>query len=250
MRTIRLYLPKPYQIGAELHLDNEAFHHAIHVLRAKSGQSFELFDGEGQCAKATLINVSRKLATLKINELKEVKNESPLKTVLIQAVSKGDRMDFSLQKSTELGVHHLQPILTQQSNVHMNQDRWQKRMLHYHQIVRHAAEQCGRVYLPQVHEQLNFREALEKWLPEFTLFLLHPDHSHPISYYRKHLSQSKAVGFIVGPEGGFHKEEISVARELGVHLLKMGPRIMRTETMAIASLAMVQTLWGDFDSYE
>ncbi len=242
MKTIRLYSPENYQIGSIVELTGDAFHHGIKVLRCRVGDQLELFDGNGGVAFAEIIKIEKRSANISINQLKNLHNESPLRTTLVQGVAKGERMDWVLQKATELGVSVIQPIITQRCNIQMNSARWQKRLLHWQRIIISACEQSGRNHLPELKPVINFEKFLLNCEP-IQCYLLNPEQG--IQMKNLSIDNSLAVSFMVGPEGGFTEEEIQQAGDKKIKYINLGPRILRTETAGISVLAIAQSLWGD-----
>ncbi len=245
MRSIRLYLPHPFREQATLSLENEAFHHAIHVLRGKVGDHYILFDGQGIEAQAELKSIARRQATLQVNSVKKHAIESPLKTLLIQCISKGERMDYTVQKATELGVSILQPVTSERCNVQLDEKRTKNRQNHWQAISISACEQCGRNNLPELLPLITIKQALEKWRKKVNLFFLHPEHSKRFADIDKNHAPLDNIGFIAGPEGGFSDTEIKLAQQLNIPALTLGPRILRSETAGITALAIAQSRWGD-----
>lgn len=246
MKTIRLYYPEFYQANSSVKLTDDAFHHAFKVLRCRKGDLLELFDGKGTQAETEVLLVERRSATILIRQVEKIDRESPLQTILVQGVSKGERMDFVLQKATELGVTVIQPLLTERCNVQLDAARWQKRQLHWQRIIISACEQSGRNQLPHLLPVLNFDDFLKKNASSgfSQTYLLHPQQ-------QKHLcdlvvDKKQPISFMVGSEGGFSDDEINTAKKTGITTVGLGPRVLRTETAGLSVLAIAQTLWGDF----
>ncbi len=245
MRFIRLYLPQPYHLRSELLLENEAFHHAIHVLRGKVGDSYFLFDGKDTVASTTLLSIARHSAILLIKSVQKQQLESPLNTILIQCVSKGERMDYTLQKSTELGITAIQPVLSERCNVQLDEKRWLKRQKHWQSIIISACEQCGRNTLPRLLPLVNLPQALATLKDQYALFLLHQQQSQNLRQWQKQHEHFSSLGFIAGPEGGFSESEVEMVKQFHIPLLSLGPRILRSETAGITALTVAQATWGD-----
>ena len=245
MKTIRLYYPKSYQENASLELSDDAFHHAIKVLRCRKGDKVQLFDGTGTKADAEILSVERRTATLLIKQVKAVNRESPLKTTLVQTVSKGERMDFVLQKASELGVHRIQPLITERCNVKLDSSRWEKRQQHWQRVIISACEQSGRNQLPQLLPVIRFNDLLENSAStkKSQWYILQPERSQTLA--QLNIDNNQAVTFIIGSEGGFSDDEIKRCLQAGITAVTLGPRILRTETSALTVLAIAQALWGD-----
>jgi 16S rRNA (uracil1498-N3)-methyltransferase len=210
-------------------------------LRLKAGESLLLFNGDGGEYRAVFKEVDDKRARVLVQDVIQPERESPLQVDLGQGVSRGARMDMVLQKSVELGVDSITPLWTKRAQVQLRGARLEKRLSHWQGVIRSACEQSGRVYLPK----LNAATDLQNWYcdeasPSLRL-VLDPTATLQLSDLRP----EKVIRILVGPEGGLQSEEISAAEDNGFKRVRLGPRILRTETAALASLAAVQTLWGD-----
>ncbi len=244
MRIIRFYYPHQLLARSEIVLEGEAFHHAVHVLRCKKGSILELFDGQGVKSQGKIIELNRRSATIFLLDSELVSKESALNTILIQAISKGERMDYCLQKATELGVSVIHPVISDRCNVQLDEQRWKKRFLHWQKIIISACEQCGRNRLPSMTEPSLLQPSLESFSSTENIFLLHPKNSLSFSQVKpKH----QTLGFIVGPEGGFSDQEVDNIRKMGVKSVSLGPRILRSETSPVVALSIAQSRWGDID---
>jgi len=243
MRTIRFYHPTTLVQETEMQLEGDAFHHAINVLRCKKGYQLELFDGKGQQSQAEILSVERRSAQILIQKCEQIDRESSLKTGLIQGISKGERMDYVLQKATELGVSQIQPVITERCNVQLDDARWEKRHEHWRKITISACEQSGRNVLPELFPPISLEQALQQKQNVTATFLLHPEGGVPFDQAKP---QNKFIEFIVGSEGGFSEDEVNNIKALGIQSLIMGPRILRSETCPVAALAIAQFCWGDF----
>ena len=242
VRTTRLYTPQTLQDSGTIDLETKTSHHLIKVLRSKIGQKFVLFNGDGFNYDATLTGIEKKNAQLNIDNKAEALNESPLDITLLQGLSRGDRMDVTLQKSVELGINTIVPVLCQRSNYAIKTDRINKKMQHWHQIIISACEQSGRATIPQLLDIQDFDKAVELFNSHDKL-MLSTDAKHKLSDLAK--PKNKLCIFI-GPEGGLSPEEVSSAMQKGFQSILFGPRILRTETAAPAVISAAQTLWGDF----
>ncbi len=239
--STRLYLPATYQPGRPLPLEGETAHYLLRVLRLSAGDTVEVFDGLGQAACATLVEASKKHGLLRVETLlPPAENESPLKTVLAQGISRGERMDWTLQKATELGVHAIQPLFTERVEVKLKGDKLEKKRTHWQKLVIAACEQSGRNMVPKVLPPVPLNEWLQNFRPGVVLapaaeqLFSKLDHApHPMH-------------ILVGPEGGLTKEEIIHAQQAGLTAVRLGPRILRTETAGCALLAAAQARWGDW----
>jgi 16S rRNA (uracil1498-N3)-methyltransferase len=215
----------------------------MHVLRLAEGDIVTLFDGRGMEYRATLERVSRSGISVRVGEASRVSRESPLAVTLAQGISSGERMDYTIQKAVELGVSEVQPIACERSVVRLAAERATKRVAHWQAIAAAACEQCGRNVVPHVHAVAS----LAKWLsslPSNALRLtLSPDAAMTL---REVPQPPSRVLLLVGPEGGLSPAERVDAGNAAFTALRLGPRVLRTETAAVAALAAMQTLWGDF----
>lgn len=244
MRIPRLYLDAPYQTGQTLSLDKAQAHYVLTVLRLKNARPIEIFDGQGQQAQATLEITSRRTADLHIHSIDTPITESPLNTVLCQAISKGDHMDYTIQKAVELGISAIQPLYTQHCDIKPDDAKQQKRLEHWQTIAIHACEQSGRNTLPPIFAPQTFTEWLNS-TPNKAGLVLDPYAEHSIKTLPSSLV-NESIQILVGPEGGLNETEVQQAQQAGMTAIKLGPRILRTETAGMTLLAALQTLWGDF----
>jgi 16S rRNA (uracil1498-N3)-methyltransferase len=243
MRIIRLYLAGDYPVvGQSLTLPDEARHYIATVLRARDGFSVTLFNGCGLVAQASL-QLGKKEASVRIESLtSDTSMESPLQLTLAQGISRGERMDISIQKATELGVSAIQPLFTQYCEVKLEDgDKTTKRMAHWQQVIVSACEQSGRTVLPLLHPPINFIDWLQTQ-PQG--LVLDP-------YKGQRLRDLRATRFadnqclLVGPEGGLSEREVEQALAMGMTGVVLGARILRTETAGPAAIAALQSLFGD-----
>lgn len=240
MRTPRFYCPQLGQEQTMLDLSESVHRHAVQVLRLKSGALIRLFDGFGTEFEATLTLVEKRRSQAQLVNQINHHAESPLNISLIQAISRGERMDFAIQKAVELGVRTIVPVVTERCNVRLSQEREQKRLAHWQGVLIGACEQSGRAYLPELAEVTTLSEALAAATDELKLVL---DPQANCGFHD--LSKPSALTLLIGPEGGLSDAEIALAQQQGFTAVQFGPRILRTETAATAALAVVQTLWGD-----
>lgn len=240
MRVSRLYTPTPLATGKLIELDDDNGHYVRTVLRLKKDAPIILFDGHGGEYSCMVTEVSRKAVLVAVEQWHDHSVESPLHVTLGLGISRGDRMDLTVQKAVELGVNHITPLLTERCVVQFKGEKKPQRLLHWQKIVQHAAEQSGRTALPALPEV----ESLQNWVggqqglkvfldpyAETTLMDLKPE--------------AMKVTLLTGPEGGFSDQERNIAKASGFIPVRLGARILRTETASIAALAAVQLLWGD-----
>lgn len=242
MTNPRIYQDTPFAIEQEFELNDNAFGHAVRVLRHKEGDPLRFFNGQdGYEYQVTLTQVKKKTAFAQVTDRTKVENESPLKIELGQGISRGDRMDFTLQKSVELGVTCITPLFTERCGVKLTGERLAKKREQWQKIVISACEQSGRVFVPTVNEPV----WLEEWLSKETDALninLHPRAEHSIMSLP---FDSQNIRLLIGPEGGLSDEEIDKASAAQFKEVLLGPRVLRTETAALTALTALQCRYGD-----
>jgi len=251
MSNPRIYQQTEFSVGQTYALNDDAFGHTVRVLRLKAGDTIILFnglktDGEYGEFSAELVNVSKKNAEVYITDYQQKNVESPLHIHLAQGISRGDRMDFTLQKSVELGVNTITPIFTERCGVKLNKERLDKKHQQWQKIVISACEQSGRCTVPKVNEPIS----LQDWLAEPTDDLklnLHPKAQHSIMSLPVTINeqQSIKVRLLIGPEGGLSDDEIKEASEASCIDVLLGPRVLRTETAALTAITALQCRFGD-----
>lgn len=245
MSAPRFYCAPPLSSGATFELPPEAAHHASKVLRLRAGDAVQLFDGQGRALDATIYSIKGKHVVLHELQTCMESSESPLRIVLAQAMSSSEKMDWVIQKATELGVTEIQPVQTQRSVAKLTEARAAKRLAHWHGIAIAASEQCGRNVLPQIHGPID----VASWLEQArtlagSKFVLQPEGSTAL---HKQPAPQGSVTLLIGPEGGFSEDEAKMAHIAGFVPIRLGKRVLRTETAAMAGIAALQTLWGDFN---
>ncbi|MCB1758826.1 MAG: 16S rRNA (uracil(1498)-N(3))-methyltransferase [Gammaproteobacteria bacterium] len=246
MRSIRIYTPQPLQAQSESELEPEARHHLLQVLRLRSGDSITLFNGDGHDYLARLTHADRKEAWAEIVQRSAPEPPATLRIRLAIAVSKGERMDFAIQKSVELGVAEITPLISSRSVVRLSPERMQKRLDHWQRILVAACEQSGRRRLPQLNPVQEFglwcNARIVDPVPALVL-----DHRAE-STLEQLPEPGSEIALLAGPEGGFSAEELAAASSAGVRAVRLGPHVLRTETAPLAALAAIHALWGDFRS--
>ncbi|HRG50167.1 MAG: 16S rRNA (uracil(1498)-N(3))-methyltransferase [Cellvibrionales bacterium] len=242
MRITRLYVQQPLVAGSELSLPADAAHHIGVVLRAQVGQPVVLFDGCGTEAHAVITECTRKQVCVQINSAETVNRESPLAIHLAIGVSRGERMEFVLQKSTELGAASITPLLCERSEVRLADERWQKKMAQWQKIMIGACEQSGRTTLPILHSPTDLSHCLAND-NSAQRFVLHHRSDNSLSAQQE---KPRSVLLVIGPEGGLSEKEIAAAQAAGCSALTLGPRVLRTETAPLAAISVLQARWGDF----
>jgi 16S rRNA (uracil1498-N3)-methyltransferase len=243
MRTIRIHAELPLQTGAELALPAQAAEHVARVLRLNAGDPLTLFNGDGNDYEASIVTVGKREVMVRIASRQMPNNESPLPLTLAQGVARGDKMDLIVQKATELGVVRIVPLLTERSEVKLDAARAEKRLAHWRAVAASACEQSGRARVPVVAPALPLSAWLDGLVEDGALRLaLLPEATRASRELR--FSGSGGV-LVVGPEGGLGKRDIAALRAAGFDGLRLGPRILRTETAGLAALAALQALHGD-----
>jgi 16S rRNA (uracil1498-N3)-methyltransferase len=241
---IRIYTPQSLTVGADIKLEATPSRHLAQVLRLRPGAGFSLFNGDGHHYDAKLIESDRK-ACLAFIEKKSPAEPSPLLEIeLALGISRGERMDFALQKAVELGVARIQPLVTERTQGRLTTERQNKRHAHWQQVIWSACEQSGRGRIPPLKACLCLTDYMEQpRLSTGTNLLLHPDAESGLNS----LAPPKgSVCLLSGPEGGLSEAEIELALSRGFISIRLGPRVLRAETAPLAALAAIQTLWGDF----
>lgn len=242
MHVPRLYLPLTPVEGEALGLDERSAHHVTHVLRLRPGAAVRIFDGKGCEHEGTIREVRRTQVTVEIGKAMASIPEPPFAITLAQGIPRGDRMDLILQKAVELGVTEVQPLWTAHSQTRTSGERLEKRLRHWRGVVISACEQCGRATLPGLESPLEYRSWLTGIHRHNFRILLAPEARQSLGTMQP---PGESVLLLVGPEGGISAEETTLAAAAGFNPMKLGPRILRTETAALAMLASLQALWGD-----
>ena len=241
MRVSRLYTTATLSTGKTIELDDDNAHYVRTVLRLKKDTDIILFNGTGGEYLGSVFEVSRKSVLIDIKQWIDRSVESPLIVTLGLGISRGDRMDLTVQKAVELGVNHITPLMTEHCVVQLKGEKRPQRLVHWQKIAQHAAEQSGRTMVPPLTDihQLQHWVALQQGLKIF----LDPYATTSLAELSPINGQ---VTLLTGPEGGFADQERTLAKANGFIPVSMGKRILRTETASLAALAAVQILWGDF----
>lgn len=238
----RFYLDQTLASGARFSLPPGPARHAARALRLAAGDAITLFDGRGGEYAARIERIHRDEVAVSVGSFTDVERESPLQIVLAQGISSGERMDYTLQKAVELGIAAIQPIAARRSVVKLAGERIERRVAHWQGVVAAACEQCGRNRVPPVAAPL----PLAHWLATprtGRLLFLSPTATARLA----DLPAPTATDCLVaGPEGGFEADELAAFEAVGAIAVRLGPRVLRTETAALAALAAMQALWGDF----
>ena len=241
MRLPRIYCDASLVVGEQVELAEGPSRHLVRVLRLRPGDRAVLFNGDGLDYPATLVEASPKRCLASIQASEDPGTESPLQIRLFQAIGRGERMDWAIQKSVELGVTAIQPLFSERTEVRLDEKRAAKRQAHWQQVAISACEQSGRAKVPSVEEPI----AVKDLAPASALSLyLHPRAKQtPASLTGK---TTEKIDLVIGPEGGLSDGEISHLEKLGYIGLRLGPRVLRTETAGPATIAALQALFGDW----
>jgi len=238
----RVHAEQPLAAGLELALPDAAAYHVARVLRLRPGAPLVLFDGSGADFRAEIVAVEGDRVRVRVGERTAGLRESPLAITLVQAVSRSERMDWTLQKATELGVRRIQPVLSARSVVRLDERQAAKKLRHWQAIVAGACEQCGRSVLPDVRAPLELSRYFAESPREGQRLVLSPNGPASLAGLA---STAARVELLIGPEGGLDDAELDASARAGFAPVRLGPRVLRTETAGIVALAVLQALWGD-----
>ena len=237
----RIFQPYTINQNSLITLDDNAFNHLIRVLRMKTGESITLFDGSNQITPAVIHEVNKKTVIVKTANSVLDNRESPLNIHLGQVISRGDKMEFTIQKSVELGVNTITPLLSERCGVKLDQERLEKKVQQWQKIVISACEQCGRNIIPSINPVMK----LENWCANLTDSLklnLHPKAEQGINQLP---CDNNNISLLIGPEGGLSNEEINMTHQYQFTDILLGPRVLRTETAALTAITALQVRLGD-----
>lgn len=239
MRLSRFFIDAPLSLGCH-ELPEAQAHYIGRVLRHGVGDTVQLFDGSGQEFVGELVEVGKKIVRVELREQFAGQADSGLQIHLGQGLSRGERMDWAIQKAVELGVAQITPIVSERCEVRLKDERADKRLAHWRQVAISACEQCGRSSLPPIHPPQTLGEWLESVQADLKLVL------HPVAAPLTSHPAPRTLAFLIGPEGGLSDAEIERASAGGFHPARLGPRVLRTETAPVVALSVAQQLWGDF----
>lgn len=243
MRIPRIFIDEPLRAGIVVLLPEQGGEHVARVLRLERGHPLILFNGDGHEYDATLASLAKRAVTAEVERVREVDRESKLHITLAQGVARGEKMDWILQKATELGVARVVPLVTERTEVKLDEERAERRVAHWRSVVAGACEQSGRTRVPEIEMPVR----LDRWLGDLgddaalRLALL-PEGDAGL---REFAQMDDGVVLCVGPEGGFSENDVGLLKHARFHGLRLGPRILRTETAGIAAMAALQALAGD-----
>ena len=239
----RFHCPFPLAPGAQVELPEQAAHHALKVLRMQAGDTVTLFDGRGGEWLAEILGAGR-TARVVLREYNDRECESPLQVTLVQALPSGDKMDWVVEKTVELGVTAIQSVAANRSVIRLSAERMMKRVTHWNAIASAACEQCGRNHVPLVAPVLDLPQYLASARAQNARrLLLAPEGGISLQALDQ---PTEPVVVMVGPEGGWEEGEMQAAHAAGFTAVRLGPRVLRTETAGAAVLAAMQAQWGDF----
>ena len=241
MRLTRIHVGASLVVGQEVTLPESAAAHLARVLRLQAGDPCVLFNGDGHDYAACITILSKREVRARVESARALDNESPLRITLVQGVARGEKMDWILQKATELGVHAFVPVSSERSEVRLDGERADKRLAHWRSVVIAACEQSGRARIPSVVPSQALPLAVSS-LTGTARFLLDPSAQQAITDVTE---PGDACVLAVGPEGGWSPRDRAVLEGAGFSAVRLGPRVLRTETAGIAAIAALQTRFGD-----
>ncbi len=242
MRIIRSHVDQPLAVGQRVTLPEDSSAHLLRVLRLAPGDAVTLFNGDGFDYTARLLTAAKRGAEAEVTGRQAVPRESPLRITLVQGVARGEKMDLVLQKATELGVDAFTPVITERTEVKLDAERAGKRMAHWRGVVAAACEQSGRAVLPRLSEPLALSSYAGGEKADIKLVM---DPNGDLGPGSVMPAPGQSIALVVGPEGGLSDRDLATLRAAGFGSLKLGPRILRTETAGLAAVASLQALYGD-----
>ena len=240
----RFYHSNPLGLNQIITLDEFASHHALRVMRVKVDDFLILFNGDGFEYRGRVSDINKKTINVEILSKEKNNSESPININLFQSISSNEKMDMVIQKATELGVSSIQPIFTSRSTIKLSLDRTKKRLIHWKQVSISACEQSGRSKIPTIKPPIEFDQISEGIKTNSLNLLLHPDNLEESSNLPNEYSGD--INIFIGPEGGFSQDEVLLLKKQNCINIKLGPRILRTETAPLAIIAILQYKYGDF----
>ena len=246
MPVKRLFVDHALAAGSPLTLDGAAAHYLGRVLRARVGNTVQVFNGDGREFAATITQITRNAVVLEIGDAVVAAPEPRVAITLIQALSRNEKMDLAIQKAVELGVHNIRPVAVERSVMRLDDQRTARRTEHWQQVAVHAAQQCGRAIVPEVHAPAALGDALEASADVGFGIVADPEGVQSLRDCLEDAGNDvTAARLLVGPEGGLTADEIARATASGLHAVRAGPRVLRTETAALALVTVLQWRFGD-----
>lgn len=243
MRVTRCHVDLPLRPGGELALPERAANHLARVLRLREGDACVLFNGDGHDYAARLLSASKREVRVEVLSASKVENESPLRIVLLQGIARGEKMDLVLQKATELGVDAIVPVSGERTEVRLDAERAQKRLAHWCSVVESACEQSGRARVPVVAAPAALEAAARALHGDGLRLVLDPQGEQRLQDLA--LTAGGSVWLAIGPEGGWSPRDRGILHAAGFDGLRLGPRVLRTETAGLAAIAALQSRFGD-----
>lgn len=243
MRLTRCHVELPLQPGTTIALPEHAANHLVRVLRLREGEPCVLFNGDGHDYAARLASVTKREVSAEVLSATPVDKESPLRIVLLQGIARGEKMDLILQKATELGVAAIVPVNGERTEVRLDAERAQKRLAHWRSVVESACGQSGRARVPEVQPPASLEAAAAALPGDALRLLLDPQGEHRLASMQ--LQDTNTVVVAIGPEGGWSPRDRQALQAAGFSGLRLGPRVLRTETAGLAAIAALQARFGD-----
>ena len=238
---VRIYQPTSILANQIIELDNNAFNHVVRVLRMKEGEQITLFDGTNYICPATIYQITKKQLIVKTTEKVLQNRESPLNIHLGQVISRGEKMEFTIQKSVELGVTTITPLLSERCGVKLDTERLDKKMQQWQKIAQSACEQCHRNIVPTINPIIKLADWCQS-LTNYTKLTLHPRAKSGINQLTL---EHNNIALLIGSEGGLTEDEIALTTAQHFHEILLGPRVLRTETAALTAITALQVKFGD-----
>ncbi|NVJ59111.1 MAG: 16S rRNA (uracil(1498)-N(3))-methyltransferase [Gammaproteobacteria bacterium] len=240
-RLNRIFLDQSIEVEKEIDLPAEAVRHLSTVLKIRENDEIVLFNNTAAEYLARVVLSAKRQVKVIVCEARDVNVESPLTIHLVQAVARGEKMDWIIQKSVELGVSEITPMFSERTGVKLSQDRLTKKLEHWQKVIVSACEQCGRNTLPVLHQPISFDELCKDQQLLENAIQLYPHSGASITELPKY----DRYVLIIGPEGGLSESEVALLNSKNVNAIKMGPRILRTETAGLAAISVLQATFGD-----
>jgi 16S rRNA (uracil1498-N3)-methyltransferase len=241
MRVTRCHVDMPLPAGSRIVLPESAANHLVRVLRLREGDGCVLFNGDGNDCDARIAVAGKREVTVEILGLRPVGNESPFRITLLQGIARGEKMDLILQKATELGAAAIAPVLAERTEVKLDAERTEKRMAHWRSVIVSACEQSGRAFIPQLGAPAALADAARASADSLKL-TLDPVGEHTLASLP---ASASSATLAIGPEGGWSPRDRETLRAAGYTGLRLGPRVLRTETAGLAAIAALQSRFGD-----
>ena len=241
MRNPRIFCEQPLQADSSITLPDSAANHVGRVLRMKAGEPLILFNGTGGAWQGAVESMSKKAVTVKLSSFIAADAQSPLTIELGQSLSRGERMDYVIQKATEVGVTSITPLWSERCEVKLKTERLDKRRQHWQKVAISACEQSGRNIIPTINAPMKMEQWLSSRKTQLNVVL-----HHRASKKLSDFAPANSISLLIGPEGGLTSYEIELAERQQFNALALGPRVLRTETAPVVAISLLQYLWGDY----